>query len=179
MWMLYAYDDEGGMIIFNKSVINSILKEKKALKIMEGRTKSNEEKTIMTIKPEQYELELIDIVYVGQDENGLNLKKSIYGCNRNISDFSYDLEKDYLNYYSKLYGWSYENEVRLVLTITDPLIKLDKHDNCFYYIYIKLNHNKVIAHPNLKSEKLEFDGYKAEKSNYSGKISWSLKNITK
>lgn len=182
MWMLYSDVSENGfMLSFNQSTINDLLSDTKEIKIQFN---NND----YSIAINQFTIELIDVVYVGDGENNdgnISLKKSTY-CLKNASkdDFPFDVSKGKLDYYAKLYGWSYENECRLVVEIDQSCFGKDQldllNDNC--YIDLKLNLEKniptLVLSPNCKEDNFILEDvkikYNLENSKYKNKIKWSM-----
>ena len=89
--------------------------------------------------------------------------------------FLFDLEKDKLTYYSKRYGWSYENECRLVIEVNKNLIK-DYDNDTEYYITIKPNDKslEILHNPNYNGQLINISGIKTNYSSYKDKINWKL-----
>ena len=189
MWMLYSDpSEEGYMISFTKSIMNKVFEvEKIEVKVKETNN------TLCTLHKENFNISLIDIVYVGEGEkdNTFALKKSIYGVKSfDASVLDFDLEKDKYDYFAKSYGWAYENECRLVIDFDKKYMKNDNVDYSNYECYVDLklvlrkNYIKAFLFPNNDLDNIEedvksfFENNKIsiENSKYKGKINWSLKN---
>lgn len=156
MWMLYSDpSEEGYMLSFSNSIISNILKVDE-IKIVDINNKT------YTLKKPDFKIELIDVVYVGvgDSENKLALKKSIYGVKAiEASHFNFDIENNKYDYFAKSYGWSYENECRLVIECDKNQLenKIDYSNECYINLAINFKPNskaktKLVLAPNNKDD---------------------------
>lgn len=144
------------------------------------------EYSVKKLNREDFDIELIDVVYVGtgDDDESLALKKSIYGENVSKTGFSYDIDNGKLDYYAKTYGWAYENECRLVISIDSKKLQIEPDKE--YFIDLKISEksgNKykypiIVLSPFYKSENIKKYTSNFVYSNYTGKISWNFESET-
>lgn len=183
MWFLYGASNNGCLVKYVKSQILSLLTDKN-LNIEIKSKKGLTEYSVKKLNREDFDIELIDVVYVGtgDDDESLALKKSIYGENVSKTGFSYDIDNGKLDYYAKTYGWAYENECRLVISIDSKKLQIEPDKE--YFIDLKISEksgNKykypiIVLSPFYKSEKIKKYTSNFICSNYTGKISWNFKN---
>ncbi len=182
MWMLYSDpSEEGFMLTFTKSIIKDLITKTNEINI------SRDDTFVLNIPKGKFRIEMIDVIYVGDDNKNLILKKSIYGLkNASINDFPFDIQNGKLDYYAKLYGWAYENECRLVIEIDKANLSQEQlellDDECYIDLAIDCEKNdpKVVLSPNcsednpISQEDIRMK-YKLIKSKYKEKLNWSLR----
>lgn len=115
MWMLYGGIHKlGGMIDFTQKGINSILETKK---IYLGYFDGDDFIEISELSREKFNIFLIDMIYYKENTRSYYIKRS---------DESYhNLSKSIfskLKLCKKAYGWQYENECRLIISINKMFI---------------------------------------------------------
>lgn len=112
MWMLYGgMAKDGAMIDIGKRCVNKML-DKSVIKL--GKFKNDNFYPLCEIIPDDYSIELIDMVYVGNSdaENVYTVKRS----DERIDSVDLSVIEN-IDYYKKAYAWNYENECRLIVTI--------------------------------------------------------------
>lgn len=114
MWMLYGgIRGEGAMIELSRSDLNSIIKTGT---VELGYRTNDHGFSQVEILESGYNLYRQDILYVGEDDNGITVKRSderVEGLNNMGSSPSL---------LKKAYPWAYENEVRLILEIPEEYV---------------------------------------------------------
>lgn len=163
MWMLYGgIDKKGAMININPSVITTTIHNVQSIDLgyFDGEFQS-----LQTIKREDFEIMLIDILYYSQSEIGYFLKRSDEQCETNNLN-----ALDSLNYSKKLLPWSYENECRVIVSISKDKILNSKIDT----VKLSLNKQKnisvdqIVLAPNFGGER------KYAQSTLGADLDWDL-----
>lgn len=169
MWMLYGgINNAGALIDFTKKGMKSILNTP-SVKI--GDFDNNKFKSV-ELKKDEFEIYLTDVLYYTNNGEKYCVSRSDEHC--------YDLSKEIfneLNVAKKLYGWKYENECRLIVSISKEIIgNIPKDINCkFVQICLKnidlgKSFERVYRGPN----NLLPEAQKLLPSELDGTIKWSL-----
>lgn len=178
MWMLYAYkNNEGCLVKYSKSQIVNIVKDTSTIIIKQV---GNDNDPGIELTKDDFEIELIDVVYFGdgEEEGSLALKKSIYGI-KSIEPSKVGL--DFKNqYFVKTYGWAYENECRLVVSIKKELLKdNEEKEYCVFIPISKLNTQKNTYPIVISSPNNEKGADNCVESEYKGRINFDLYAVIK
>lgn len=165
MWMLYGGNEgKGAMIDFSQTVISGLLKKGS---IALGKFNNHVFKEGIMLSPDEYEIELIDVLYVGEDK-----KDDCYTIKRSDERVS-SVKKIIVDGLStqKEYAWSYENECRLIVSVKREYILSNDYDT----VRIILNDNKsglrkrVYYSPNYRFSNREYNN-----STLHTKMDWDL-----
>ena len=165
MWMLYGGNDgKGAMIDFSKGVLKSVLKQDE---IVLGRFEEKVFKKEIELTPNDYEIELIDILYVGEDE-----KAECYTIKRSDERVK-EVKKNVVDAINqqKGYAWAYENECRLIVSVNRdkvPNVNFDVVKITFDYEKKKLR-DRVYHSPNIG-----INARKYKNSTLQTRMDWDL-----
>lgn len=185
MWMLYGgINNTGTMLNLDGCDFRKTINETKKLQI--GKFGAIGFQAERTIDENEYTCDLTDILYVAHNENKADtikrsderfpleddLKNNTFDCR------TFHLDNQQFTYNQKAYGWNYENECRLVITV-----ELTDENRNFYSdkdLAIKLPivfkdekstiHDYIVLAPNYVGN-LQNQGYKT--SDING-LSWDL-----
>lgn len=185
MWLIYALN--GYLLRMTKGIISNLCAQYSKqttrpitapLKILKKGANNENEETGIELGKEDYEFVYQDVVYFGEDE-----KKNYYAVKKSI--YWYEIEKGKLkglsqNIFAKTYGWSFENECRMVFKVKNPKAGLIRKLNCPCLIEIPFESKKNISifrSPIKKSgetsSELQICGIEVKDSTYSGTINYS------
>lgn len=182
MWMLYGgMKHRGAMIDFDKySILDIIMNTDK---ISVGYFDDNTFITLMKLKRNEFEIQLVDVVYTEQKGNMVTVKRST--GDKWEFEFNADSQKNILNnekytYVHKNKAWDYEQECRLIVSISKNILsELSEYTKVNMVRIdlknINLSNTKRFYAPNVSivdRSKLEF--MKANPSELIDKVEWDL-----
>lgn len=137
MWMLYGgVNRRGAMIDFPQTVICNLIKEKQPISL--GHFKDEEFCQDCTLGPNEYDIELTDILYFGEDK-----KEGCYTIKRS-DERAEGIKDSIVNRISvrKGYAWSYENECRLIVSIKRE--KIPSNESNVIKIILNCENSKLV-----------------------------------
>lgn len=118
MWLLYGGNDDGALINFSRSQIKDIIYSKNCELLADEKPLSSE----------YWDIHLEDVLYYGKQTKSEEILKGNSHCLKR-SDETAPCTNRVLNSNAciKTYPWSYENEVRLIVTVKEDKVKPDIH----------------------------------------------------
>ena len=166
MWMLYGgVNKNGAMLKLSPQDIVEAISTLESLEI--GYFKQNEFIKTTVVTKEHFKVTLIDVVYYAREEQGkCTIKRGDERC-KDISTRTIDGIK----YAKKQYPWFYENECRLIVSVSKNYIKEMEKSTTIKFPIDNLSEkkrDKVVLAPDFEGSSLY------EKSKMSGKVSWNL-----
>ncbi len=180
MWMLYGgMKHEGAMIDFDKASVLEILTKTKQIEV--GYFNDSEFKTLMVLGKNDFEIQLVDVVYTERKDNTTIYRRTAgekWVKTENSEFDSLSSEKHKIIYKSK--AWDYEQECRLIVSVEkSKLKKLPECDDIemvrIDLSNINLGNVKRIYAPNANINGKSMDKFKkAEQSNLCKKVDWDL-----
>lgn len=164
MWLLYSGND-GCMIDYNQKIIKSILNaENVVLGYFENKVFIDKE----IISKDKFKIELTDILYYGNSQSNQNDSYYVKRSDEVNREFTKKLV-DKLCFKKKKVSWSYENECRLIVSITKNAIK-EKYPSLKIILsdeYNKLIFDKTYDSPNCKDNSHQGSALKED-------LNWNL-----
>lgn len=166
MWMLYSQNN-GAMVEFNRSTIKNILNIDN---IELGFFCGNVFNIVQDLSRNDFRIEITDIIYFSDEIESSDKKKTGTVYVKRSDDVCRELKKhiiDNISYQKKTLPWAYENECRIVVSISNKLIK----DNRIDTVAISLGNNSKLSFfdsPNSKNKRFE------NHSKLYGLINWDL-----
>lgn len=115
MWMLYGgTNKEGLMIDFRRNNIVKLVDNKRAIEL--GNFVNGKFVKEIELQPNEYEINIIDIVYYGKINNSKK-EESIKRSDERVDNVPEEYLKSQKVFY-KSYPWAYENECRLIVSVS-------------------------------------------------------------
>ncbi len=116
MWMLYGgMRKKGAMLEFSKKQMRTLIESTDVVQL--GNWEDNVFVPVITLRRGEFSLQLKDILYVGESDKGIYLRRS----SESVEGAPYSPTAD-LRHSVKTISWSYENECRLILTVTKDIL---------------------------------------------------------
>ena len=164
MWMLYGGKGQsGGMINFTYSHLKHIMECKSQINL--GYFEGDKFVVVQTLNNDQFEKNLVDILYYSDQGNTYDIKRS--------DDVIKNIRKgivDQIKYVKKKFPWNYENECRMIYRINREKISNNKISTIQISIpknIVKKLSNRVYNAPN--SVEIKYNP-----SELNGQIKWNL-----
>jgi hypothetical protein len=119
MWMLYGgMDKKGAMLELKKSAMQSLVSQTRNNQITLGQWVDRSFVPVVTLEPGQFDITLKDILYAGTQEAGtMYIKRSDEAYANAPSSIVSKLPHSV-----KSAAWSYENECRLILSVSNNIL---------------------------------------------------------
>lgn len=169
MWMLYGGMEKRGMMInFKPTMINNCIKNNEQIEL--GCFVDGKYKCLQVLDKKDYKIKLVDVLYYGEDAENSNyyrVKRSDEYCDGITHDNFLAL-----NSCVKSYSWSYENECRIIVSVSKKLISDSRIDTVKLTLSndVEAKHiaERIILAPNYRGNR------QYSRSTLSNTIDWDL-----